>query len=314
MHEGEPQVIVRRDIRLPAKHSGKRSRQIDVLLDGRFAGYSTMLAIECKNYSRPGDIGQFRDLLEDVGFYANQGVLVSASGFRSGALSRARELGIKVYELTGLTPDRLSAAVQEAAQLMILMVPGYSGLTLRNDVERAGPDELMTLFDTDGNVVAYLPDLIWFNWLAGKPPSILGEYELDLDVPKGGHTRVSNRRVPIVSASAKVKVEAAVVALPGTGSNFAMIDPEDQSLQRSHSMMKFENAPGEYPVLTFSAESELERFIRSRTGPMRITVGRIRVPRFRVNYIYWPPSKRVLSRMFHLQRFYEAGRIRKPRP
>jgi hypothetical protein len=126
-------------------------------------------------------------------------------------------------------------------------VPGYSGLTLRNEVERAGPDELMTLFDTDGNVVAYLPDLIWFNWLAGKPPSILGEYELDLDVPKGWHTRASDRRVPIVSATAKVKVEAAVVALPGTGSNFAMIDPEGQSLQRSHSMLTFENAPGEYP-------------------------------------------------------------------
>ncbi len=50
MHEQEPQVTVLRDVRLPAKHSGKRSRQIDVLLLGHFAGYPSAHAIECKNY------------------------------------------------------------------------------------------------------------------------------------------------------------------------------------------------------------------------------------------------------------------------
>ena len=122
---------MRRDVLLPAKQSGKRSPQIDVLLEGHFAGYSTMLAIECKNFGRPcdvGDVGRFRDLLEDIGLYPNQGVLVSASGVSSGALSRARELGMKVYELTGITPDRLSEAIHEASQLVIFMVPAYSGL------------------------------------------------------------------------------------------------------------------------------------------------------------------------------------------
>jgi hypothetical protein len=90
MHEGDPRVTVRRDVRLPAKHGGKRSRQIDVLLEGDFAGYPTMFAVECKNFKRPvdvGDIGRFRDLLEDVGLYPNQGILVSASGIGSGAKS-----------------------------------------------------------------------------------------------------------------------------------------------------------------------------------------------------------------------------------
>jgi hypothetical protein len=204
--------------------------------------------------------------------------------------------------------------VHEASQLMIFMVPAYSGLTLQNEVAEAGMDELMTLFDEDGNVVAYLPDLIWFKWLAGEPPSVLGEYKLDLDVPEAWHTRINGRREPILSASAKVKVHAAVVALPGTASNFAMIDPEDRSVQRLHSRASFENVPGENPVFNFSEESELERFIQSRPEAMRVTVGRMRVPRFLVNYIYWPPSERVQRRMAHLQKVYEAGRIRMPQP
>ena len=74
MREGEPQVTVKRDVRLPTRHSGKRGRQVDVLLLGHFAGYPTMLAVECKNFRRPvdvGDVDRFRDLLDDVGLSAS---------------------------------------------------------------------------------------------------------------------------------------------------------------------------------------------------------------------------------------------------
>jgi hypothetical protein len=100
MHELDPRITVRRDVRLPAKHNDKRSRQIDVLLLGHFAGYPTVHAIECKNHTRPvnvGDIGQFRDHLDDVGLSPQQGILVSASGIGSGAMDRAQEHGIRVY-------------------------------------------------------------------------------------------------------------------------------------------------------------------------------------------------------------------------
>jgi hypothetical protein len=121
MHEGDPRATVRRDVRLPAKHNGKRSRQIDVLLVGHFMSYPTMLAIERKNYGRPvnvGGIGRFRDYLDDVGLSPQQGVLVSASGTSSGALDRAQDLGMRVYELSGLTPDRLSEAVHEGNNIL----------------------------------------------------------------------------------------------------------------------------------------------------------------------------------------------------
>jgi hypothetical protein len=101
LHEGSG-AEVRRDVRLPAKNDGARHRQIDVLLLGETAGYQTVVAIECKNFKRPinvRDVGSFKDLLEDVGLSPQQGILVSASRIGSGALSRAREIGMRVFEL-----------------------------------------------------------------------------------------------------------------------------------------------------------------------------------------------------------------------
>jgi hypothetical protein len=102
---------------------------------------------------------------------------------------------------------------------MIFMMPAYSGLTVQHEVARVSIEESMTLHDEDGNVVAYLLDMIWLKWLTGEPPSVLGEPELDLDSPEGWHTQITGRREPLPSASAKVQVHAAVVAMPGTASN-----------------------------------------------------------------------------------------------
>lgn len=316
MHEGEPQIVVRRDVRLPAKHGDKRSRQIDVLLEGHFAGYPTMLAVECKNYKRPidvGDVGRFRDLLEDVGLSPQQGVLVSASKIGTGALDRARGLDMKVYELAGLTPDRLAAAVHEASQFMIVVVPTILGLSVEEEGS-AGEDvggELLILFDESEKAVAWIPDLAWLKWLEGEPASDLGEYEVELEIPRGWHLQVNGQRVRVLSASARVKVSAAVVAFPGSASNLAMIDPEDQSMKRFRATASFERSPGEYPVFTFDEESELEAFIKERPEAVKMTVGRIKAPRIWFGHVYWPPSARVMQRIRQHQRFYQAGRIRR---
>ncbi len=317
MHQ-EPGVEIRRDVQLPARNNSKRSRQIDVLLLGHFDGNPKMLAIECKNHKRPidvGDIGRFRDLLDDVGLTPQQGILISASRIGAGALDRANELGMRAYELSGLTPDRLSVAIHEASQLVVIMVPAMSHLSIVNEV--SGPadiDELMTLFDADGKVVAHIPDLLWLKWLGGEPPSVLGEHHLELEVPEGWHTRVRGQRKPVLSASAKVAVNGAVVALQGTASSFALVDPNDQGVQKFHSTASFENTSREYPVFNFEEESQLGEFIEGQRAAVKVTVGRVRTPRIRMNHIYWPPSERVMHRVRQYKKFHEAGRIGMPRP
>jgi hypothetical protein len=71
----------------------------------------------------------------------------------------------------------------------------------------------------------------------------------------------------------------------------------------------FENAPGEYPVRNFRDEEELAAYLEGQRAAFRVTVGRIRAPRIRLEHAYWPPSERVARRMKQLEKFHMAGRI-----
>jgi hypothetical protein len=312
MHEA-PGVEVRRDVLLPAKNDSSRRRQFDVLLVGNVAGYQTVLAVECKNYGRAadvGDVGRFRDHLEDVGLAPQQGILVSASGFTSGALGRAEELGMRAYELSGLSPDRLSEAVHEASQLVVSVMPFMSRLSVVSEVpDGASTTEVLALYDTEGRLVGSIPDLLWMRWLEGEPGSVLGEHELEIPIPKGWHARANGERARVRSVSAKVEVGAAVVELPGTATGVALVDPKGRGVQKARAAARFENAPGEYPVRNFRHEEELAAYLEGQRTAFKVTIGRIRAPRIRLEHVYWPPSERVARRMKQLEKFHMAGRI-----
>ncbi len=312
MHEA-PGVEVRRDVRLPAKNDSSRQRQFDVLLIGNVAGYQTVLAIECKNHKRRkdvGDVGRFRDHLEDVGLAPQQGILVSASVFTSGALGRAEELGMRAYELSGLSPDSLSEAVHEASQLVVCVVPFMSRLSVVSEVPgEASTTEVLALYDHEGRLVGSIPDLLWMRWLEGEPESVLGEHELEIPVPEGWHARANGARARVLSVSAKVEVGAAVVELPGTATSVALLDPKGRGVQKARTAARFENVPGGYPVRNFRDEEELAAYLDGQRAAFRVTVGRIRTPRIRLEHVYWPPSERVARRMKQLEKFHMAGRI-----
>lgn len=315
LHEGSG-AEVRHDVRLPAKDDASRHRQIDVLLIGETAGYQTMLAIECKNFRRPvnvKDVGGFKDLLEDVGFAPQQGILVSNSKIGKGALSRARAIGMRVFELSGLTADGLSEAVREASQAVVFIVPSLSELSVVNEVQRGDSREMLLFHDPGGGFVCYLHDFLWLRWLEGEPPSALGEYELEVDVPDGWHTVVGGRRFPVLSATARVQVRAAVVEFPGTASNLALLNPEDRAVERLRSTASFDTL-GSRPVKVFEEESRLEALAARGADGVRVTIGRIRTPRIQVNHIYWPLSDRVLRRVRQYYEFYRRGRIGMARP
>jgi hypothetical protein len=65
-------------------------RQVDVWAAGFIAGVDVNVAIECKRYSRPVNVGtvdEFAGKLQDLN--ADRGILYSYSGFTSSAVNRA---------------------------------------------------------------------------------------------------------------------------------------------------------------------------------------------------------------------------------
>ena len=272
-----------------------------------------MLAVEAKNHKRPKDVGvvgRFRDHLDDVGLAPQQGILVSASGFTSGALARAEELGMRTYELSGLAADKLSEAIREAFQLVVCVVPFMSRLSVVSEVPgEASTAEVMALYDAEGRHVGSIPDLLWMRWLEGEPGSTLGEHELEIAVPEGWHARAGGEPARVLSVSAKVGVRAAVIEMPGTATGVALVDPQRRGVRKARATARFENGPGEYPVRNFREEGELSAYLEGQDAAFRVTVGRIRAPRVRLEHIYWPPSERVARRIKQLERFHRAGRI-----
>src|SRR5215207_9464070 len=122
MH-ANPNVRVQRRVFLEPVGGG-RKREIDVLLTSSVAGYPVRVAIECKNEANKigsPKIDAFVGKLQHVGIPTQMGIYVATSDYTGSAIERAREAGIKTLVLTGLTKDRLSAAVERAFQSMVYL-------------------------------------------------------------------------------------------------------------------------------------------------------------------------------------------------
>jgi hypothetical protein len=317
MHE-VPGVRVERNVSLPAVDGSGRMREIDVLLTSQVAGYGVRFAFECKNYKDPigvKKIEEFIGELDDVGIPAQHGVYVSASGYTGGAVLRARAAGMKTLTLTGLTKDRLKTQVAEASQNVIFLVPRMINISVVNNVgELEDETQLYYFYDEEGNISGLLPDLLWKAWMDDRVPSTIGEHEVDLDIPDGWHQVVDGRKEPVISAKAKVAVSAAVVSFAGRVEQHALVDASDNTMNKYRANTSFDTSRAEYPVTNYETEADLQAFLDKRPAAVRLTVGRIKVPRILVGPINWPPSERVMREMREIERRHKAGEISDPAP
>lgn len=92
-------ICVQHDIKLTG--SSGQEHQIDVYWEYDLAGVKSKVAIECKDYSKPLEIGKVRDFygvladLKDV-----KGIMIASNGFQKGAKDYAKSWGINLKELS----------------------------------------------------------------------------------------------------------------------------------------------------------------------------------------------------------------------
>jgi hypothetical protein len=228
---------------------------------------------------------------------------------------RARAAGMKTLTLTGLTKDRLKTQVAEASQNVIFLVPRMINISVVNNVgELEDETQLYYFYDEEGNISGLLPDLLWKAWMDDRVPSTIGEHEVDLDIPDGWHQVVDGRKEPVISAKAKVAVSAAVVSFAGRVEQHALVDASDNTMNKYRANTSFDTSRAEYPVTNYETEADLQAFLDKRPAAVRLTVGRIKVPRILVGPINWPPSERVMREMREIERRHKAGEISDPAP
>lgn len=316
MHQ-TPGLKVETHVFLPARGTTGRKREIDVLLTSEFAAFPVRVAIECKNEKeRIGSerIDAFIGKLDDVGIPPQQGIYISASGYTRDAIERATAAGIRPLILQGLANGALASQIAEAFQSVVYLVPQVITIAVTyNEGIPANAPVHPVFCNERGRVCGTAPGLIWQGWLAGEPPSTLGEYELHLPVPPGWYSLIGGRKIMTEEVAARVRVVGAVVTIPGQFTHHRLVNAATKTLERGQIDASFNPWIAQASVTTLLSEEELTHF-GPQSAQVQIQIGRMRVPRLHIGPAYYPLSERVATLVTERMKAFERGEISDPRP
>jgi hypothetical protein len=297
MHES-PDVKIERNIKIPTIRNKKRKREIDILMVGKINGYPIRMAIECKNYDSIINvpfIDGFIGKLQDIGIPTQQGIFITSKGFSEGAKSRAEEVGITPLVLTGLTSDGLSEKIIDATQSIIYLLAEITNISITCDLSGTHNfKEMWFLYDENGKLKATIPDLFWREWALDNISTKLGESQIEINNSNNLNLIIDGKQAKFISACAKIKVSALVLDIKGKGTDHLLINPIENNVNRISAEVKYKLSPDIYPIRAFDNEKDLENYINSRPQDIKLTIGRIKLPRIRYYYLYWPISSRAL--------------------
>jgi hypothetical protein len=292
--------------------ASKRKREIDVLVTGSVAGYPARLAFECKNYGRfihAPDIDNFVGKLQDVGIPAPYGIYVSTRGFSRGAIDRAKSIGIQTLLVTGLAASRLTAAVYDAVQSIVLLLPCVSQWRVINDVKEPRQEELFSFRNATGAIVGTVADLIVKAWRDGTLPRAAGSHTVKLHVPDGWHHVFEGVEQSPRELSADIVVSASVLRRSGIAHRHDLLDGETKAVRKTLVKARFdEAAPTRFQVGWFDSENALADHLAQTQALVRATF-RVLAPRIRFGPVYWPLSARLARAMEPFRADYEAGKL-----
>jgi restriction system protein len=88
----------------------RTSHDVDVLVTSHYVGFDVTWVVECKHWKTPVNklhVLALREIVSDVG--ADRGILLSESGFQSGAIEAANLTNIQVTSLSEITQSAASS-------------------------------------------------------------------------------------------------------------------------------------------------------------------------------------------------------------
>ena len=91
-----------------------------------------------------------------------------------------------------------------------------------------------------------------------------------------------------------------------------MVNANEKAVERVQLTASFARHQGPYPVAVAQTEEELVSLL-AEPARVKISIGRIRLPRVRLRGLYWPPSERTAREIVKLGEAYLAGSGPDPR-
>ena len=298
MHD-MPGLEIERNVFLPTIDKNGRTREIDVLITSQVAGFPVRIAIECKNEKEStgiAKIGEFVDKLNDVGLPVQLGIFVSTSRYESGAIERAKSVGIRTLLLKD-TSKELPEAVKTAYQSKVYLQLTITNIQISNDIpDPAGAGEMLFFRDASGKVSGSVADLVWKEWISGKLSTQIGNHETSLSLPSDWRQIINGKVAKVSGIKVSYQVAGYAISFQGTVSQYNLVNAADSNIEKSQAVARFAPPSGKYPTVHFTSEEELVSFKKETKG-IGIIIGRFRLPRIIWYATYWPPSKKAIQKL-----------------
>ena len=176
-----PQAKVTHNEMIRGRKTGEL-RQVDVTVRTTAGQFPLLIAIDCKDLSRPATVTHveaFAGLLDDIG--ANKGALVASNGFSAAAKRRATESGIDLYRLVDAEDHDWRAYVTMPILFHDLVPVGFQAtLQFRREPPpgfQVEDPQAIELLDANGRSVGSPLDLVRELWKADKVTDSPGHIE-----------------------------------------------------------------------------------------------------------------------------------------
>ena len=294
----DPGIIVETNVHLQVP-GGNRKREIDVLLTYSIAGCPVRVPIECKNERKiigVEKIDAFIGKLQDLQLPLEQSIFISASGYTSDALERARAVGMQALTLKGLTKAGLIESTRQALEAtvyLLLQVVRWP----RIDIPCYERNPFCMFCDQQGYPVGSLLDLVVEQWKQGSPLSRLGGYDLEVRIPPGWYHLIQETLCYTPSMSIHVHVHGLVTTSKGHAGEYELINGWNGKNEKCQVHIALEPNPPVMQVTSITEESQLQEIIHASSAPAILT-HRLRLPRILLAALcFWPLSMRVAEKL-----------------
>lgn len=207
--------------RIPDPDNPRQPRQIDITI--RNLGHLTL--VECRIHSKKQDVKWIEEMMgRRISLKADAIIAVSASGFTSGAIKKAKRQGVILRDMISLTEDeirRWGKPTKICIRYFKFNAPRMAFIFDSGHENEINTDDLHSYLQSNVHIVDGMLQQAADNIAAKYPTALAGEVRVKFDIKKP--ISINNLTVAEIWFSAKLEIEpveletASIVAYDNPG-------------------------------------------------------------------------------------------------
>lgn len=223
------------------------------------------------------------------------------NGYTKGAKESAKKNQIRLLTVKGLSEDRLSKSIYNAIQSIIYILPIYKGYSIISSIQDTSNNEHLMFYNEKKEYMGNIADILYDLWENNKIPLSIGSHNFKVKIPSNWFN-LENDKLIICDFPIDIELLCCgyVLSLYGNATHLSLVQDETEEIKKTNINLNFENNK-KSSIQLFNSEEELNTFLNSSEEIYKVTTSRLKLPKVRMNGLFYPLSKKVSS---EFQNFY----------